>query len=110
MMLDYFDKADKGEDMVFDKMYFLKKENWIVEQIEEQKKSLKVSEVTVNETELGIEKVLPQTLAYLDKQAEGHYPLTFEKKVLEDGSEYTGFYEKGVRTMFGMRKYKNGFI
>lgn len=53
---------------------------------------------------------MPQTLAYLDRCAAGRYPLTFEKKVLEDGSEYTGFYEKGIRTMFGMRRYKNGFV
>jgi hypothetical protein len=52
---------------------------------------------------------LPQALAYLDKNAEGYYPLIFEKKLIEDGSEYLGFLCKGARTMFGKRKYKNGF-
>jgi hypothetical protein len=33
MLNDYFAKAEKGKDMFFDKMYFLKKENWIIEQI-----------------------------------------------------------------------------
>jgi hypothetical protein len=38
---------------------------------------LRETEVTVDEAEVGIEKILPQALAYLDKCAEGHYPLTF---------------------------------
>lgn len=42
--------------------------------------------MTIDETELGIEKILPQTLAYLDKCAEDRYPLIFDKKELEDGS------------------------
>ena len=46
--------------------------------------------MTIND-DLGIEKLLPQTLAYLEKKAEGHYPLVFDKRVLEDGSEFTGF-------------------
>ena len=83
---DYFIKADKGTDMLFDKMFFLKKENWIIEQIEEQQRTLKETEVTVDEAEIGIEKILPQALAYLDRCAEGRYPLIFDKKTLEDGS------------------------
>ena len=76
--------------MLFDKMHFLKKENWIIEQVEEQKKTLRQVEVTIDETAVGIEKILPQTIAYLDKCAEGRYPLVFDKKLLEDGSQYIG--------------------
>lgn len=30
MLVDYFRTANKGTDMLFDKMYFLKKEEWII--------------------------------------------------------------------------------
>lgn len=30
---EFFVKGEKGNDMVFDKMHFLKKESWIIEQI-----------------------------------------------------------------------------
>lgn len=48
ILADYFGKAEKGTDMHFDKMHFLKKENWIIEQIEEQKKALREVEVAVD--------------------------------------------------------------
>ena len=32
-LLHYFYDTERGNDMVFDKMHFLKKENWIIEQI-----------------------------------------------------------------------------
>lgn len=38
------------------------------------------------------------------------YPLTFEKKEIEDGSIYNGFIYKGLRSLFGMRLYKNGYV
>jgi len=41
MLADYFRTADKGVDMLFDKMHFLKKEEWIIEQIEVQQKALR---------------------------------------------------------------------
>jgi hypothetical protein len=34
ILFDFFEKSEKGSDMLFDKMFFLKKENWIIEQIE----------------------------------------------------------------------------
>lgn len=30
MLADYFRTANKGTDMLFDKMHFLKKEEWII--------------------------------------------------------------------------------
>lgn len=53
-LYDFFEKSEKGSDMLFDKMFFLKKENWIIEQIEEQKKTLRETEVSVDEAEIGI--------------------------------------------------------
>ena len=41
----------------------------MIEQIEEQKKTMRETEVTVDETAIGIEKIVPQTIAYLDKCA-----------------------------------------
>ena len=38
------------------------------------------------------------------------YPLTFERKELEDGSQYNGFMHHGHKTLFGMRTTKNGFV
>lgn len=65
MLADYFRKAEKGTDMLFDKMHFLKKENWIIEQVEDQQRALREVEVTIDEADAGIERILPQTLAYL---------------------------------------------
>ena len=59
---------------------------------------------------MGIEKIIVQTIDYLDKKAEGMYPLTFEKREVEDGSMYNGFFYKGMRSVFGMRIYKNGYV
>lgn len=53
-LIEYFDKAEKGKDMAFDKMRFLKKENWIIEQIQEQKKTLKETDVIIDDEEMGI--------------------------------------------------------
>jgi Asp-tRNA(Asn)/Glu-tRNA(Gln) amidotransferase B subunit len=69
MLADYFRKADKGTDMLFDKMHFLKKENWIIEQVEDQQRALREVEVTIDEADAGIERILPQTLAYLQRCA-----------------------------------------
>ena len=80
LLLKYFDTAEKGTDMFFDKMHFIKKENWIIEQLEEQKKALKEQTVTIDEADMGIEKIVVQTIDYLNKNAEGMYPLTFENK------------------------------
>ena len=68
--------------MFFDKMHFLKKENWIIQQIEGQKKALKKQFVTIDEADVGIEKIVVQTIDYLNKNAVGLYPLTFESKEL----------------------------
>lgn len=34
--------------------------------------------------------------------------LKFQRRILEDTSEYVGFYSKGARNLIGMRKYKTG--
>lgn len=68
-LLEYFDSSEKGADLSFDKMHFLKKQKWIIEQIEEQKKSLKTQTVTIDEAEVGIEKIVVQTIDYLNKHA-----------------------------------------
>ena len=36
--------------------------------------------VTIDETDMSIEKIIVQTVDYLDKNAAGMYPLSFEKK------------------------------
>lgn len=36
--------------------------------------------------------------------------LKFERKLLQDSSEYVGFFSKNARNLIGMRKYKSGFI
>lgn len=59
---------------------------------------------------MGIEKIVVQTIDYLNKNAEGMYPLMFHKKQLEDGSVYNGFLYNGSKTLFGMRAYKTGFV
>ena len=53
-MLNYFNTAEKGTDMVFDKMHFVKKEDWILEQINEQKKAMKEQVVTIDAVDMGI--------------------------------------------------------
>ena len=54
ILLSYFEKAEKGKDMVFDKMSFLKKENWIIEQIHQQEVYLKEAKVTIEDSSTGI--------------------------------------------------------
>jgi hypothetical protein len=36
--------------------------------------------VTIDEADMGIEKIVVQTIDYLNKNAEGMYPLQFNKK------------------------------
>lgn len=79
-LLRHFEGAEKGSDMFFDKLHFLKKENWIIEQIDGQRKALKEQAVTLDEAEMGIEKIVVQTIDYLNKNAKGMQPLTFEDK------------------------------
>ena len=66
--------------------------------------------MTIDEADMGIEKIVVQTIDYLNKNAEGMYPLTFESKEQEDGSHYNGFMNNGKKTLFGMRTTKNGFV
>ena len=54
ILLNYFNTAEKGTDMVFDKMHFVKKEDWILEQINEQKKAMKEQVVTIDAVDMGI--------------------------------------------------------
>ena len=81
-LLNFFNTAEKGTDMTFDKMHFVKKENWILQQIDEQKKAMKEQVVTIDAVDMGIEKIIVQTIDYLDKNSEGLYPLVFEKRQL----------------------------
>lgn len=56
--------------------------------MEDQKKSLKQQVVTIDEAEVGIEKIVVKTIDYLNKHAEGVRPLIYTKQTLEDGSVY----------------------
>lgn len=52
---------------------------------------MKTQTVTIDEAEVGIEKIVVQTIDYLNKHAEGIQPLMYGTQELEDGSVYQGF-------------------
>lgn len=44
-LMNYYNNAEKGKDMVFDKNMFMKRESWIVDQVKMQKQTVEVKDV-----------------------------------------------------------------
>ena len=105
-----FEHSEKGKDIEFDKIYFLKKQNIIFRHIQEQEKAIKEKYVTMDEAEAGLEHIVVQTVDYLNKHAAKLQGLTYEFKHLDDGTDYNGFMAGGNRVLLGMRDYKNGYV
>lgn len=104
----YFANADKGKDMVFDKNAFLRKENWVIQQVREQKETLEIKDVKTF-SEVALDQLLPHTLTYLETAAKPfENRLCFRTVVYEDGSSYVGFICEEKREVVGVRYYKNG--
>ena len=95
--------------MIFDKIYFLKKQKVIIKNISELEKSILEQEVVTDQAAVGIETIIVQTVEYLKRTSTGLYPLIYDEKELEDGTYYNGFRSQGYRTLLGLRDYKNGF-
>lgn len=103
----YFVNANKGQDMVFDKNRFLKKEAWIIEQVRQQKETIEVKDVKVTAA-LPVDQMLVHALTYLEAASKNFPELVFRSIRYEDGSSYVGFLSDDKKEVAGIRYYKSG--